>query len=231
MAMTLRQEVANIRGLNKMLSSDILVSDRLIAQELRNAANLIVAQQQDKRKFWSSPNVFTPILCLAMEQTSITECCEYSGERMVAKSIRKLPKIGEGIYGLAIQLVTGLDNLKRFKETTPTRYANLLKLNLTTNDIYYWVQNDHLYVSNSDTESVNLFAYFTEDVPNDLLFPGKDCPCKNPPAITDLCLNPLDKNFYFPASRINDIENIVLDRLNRTFLRLKEDSQSNNKED
>jgi len=227
---TLRQYISNIRGANKMLSSDILISDRMIASELRNAANLIVTQQTDKRKLWSSPNVFTPLPCLAMEPAPITECCDYQGERMIARSTRELPQIGEGIWGLAIQMVTGLDNMRKFKQTTPTRYANLLKLNLTTNDIYFWIQNKRLYVSNPDTESVNLFAYFTEDVPNDLLYPGKDCACSIPPSITDLCLNPLDKPFWFPANRIKDIEDIVIDRLSRTFLRLQEQKTSDNQE-
>lgn len=228
---TLRQYISNIRGNNKMLSSDILISDRLLASELRNAANTIVTQQTDKRKLWSSPNVFTPIQCLEMEKVPITECCDYSGERQVARSVKKLPKIGEGTWGLAIQMVTGLDNLKKFKQTTPTRFANLLKLKLTTNDVYFWIQNDRLYISNPDTEAVNLFAYFTEDVPNDLLYPGADCQCATPPPISDLCTNPLDKPFWFPANRLIDIENIVMDRLNKSFLRLKEDPTSNNKED
>lgn len=232
MALTYRQIVSQIRGSLKLLSSDILLSDRLVLQEVRNATNLIVLQQLDKRKLLTSPNIFTPILCLELRQAPITECCEYSSERKIAKSIKKLPKIGEGTWGLAIQLVTGIDNMKRFKETTPTRYANLLKMNLTnTSDVYYWILNDHIYISNPDTEALNLFAFFTEDIPNDILYPGKDCPCIDGPNNDDLCKNPLDKPFWGPINRLKDIEDIVIQRLSTTFLRLKEDSQSNNRED
>lgn len=227
---TIRQYISNIRGSQKLLTSDALISDRFIASELRNAANLIVSQQMDKRKLWQSPNLFTPILCLEMEKIPLTECCEYTGDREVAMSKKSLPNIGEGIWGLAIQLVTGMDQSKKFIETTPSRYANLLKLNLTTKDIYYWIQNQKLYISNADTKLSNLFAYFTEDVANDLLYPGKDCKCATPPDINNLCVNPLDKPFKFPANRFSDIENIVLDRLNKTFNRKKEDITSDNKE-
>ena len=129
---TLRQTVSNIRGTLKLLNSDALISDRLIASELRNAANLIVSQQFDKRKLWQSPNLFTPIPCLEMEKTPLTNCCEYTGDRFISVSKKRLPQIGEGTFGLAIQLVTGMDQSKKFKETTPARYANLLKLNLNT---------------------------------------------------------------------------------------------------
>lgn len=228
---TLRQEISNIRGSGKLLTSDILISDRFIASLLRNAANTIVSQSLDKRKLWQSPNIFTPILCLEMEKVPLTECCEYEGDRQVAVSKKSLPQIGEGTWGLAIQGVFGMDMSKSFKETTPKRFANLLKLVPRSNNIYYWIQNGHLYVSNEDTELVNFFAYFTEDVPNHLLFPGKDCKCSVPPDITDLCVNPLDKPFRFPANRISDIENMVFDKLNGTFFRRTTDTTSDNKED
>lgn len=228
---TLRQIISDIRGENKMLSSDILISDRLIASEIRNISNTIVTQQMDKRKLWQSPNVFTPILCLEMKKVPLTECCDYIGDIQVAISIKSIPQIGEGTWGLAIQGVFGMDMSRKFKECTPARYANLLKLKLNTNDIYYWVQNSHLYISNPDTALCNLFAYFSEDVPNNLLFPGEDCKCSIPPDITDLCVNPLDKPFRFPANRIADVKNIVNDRLNKTFIREKEDKTSDNKED
>ena len=227
---TLRQTISNVRGTLKLLSSDILISDRLLASELRNAANLIVSQQFDKRKLWQSPNLFTPIPCLEMGKIPLSNCCEYTGDRLIAVSKKMLPQIGEGTFGLAIQLVTGIDQSKKFKETAPSRYANLLKLKLTTKDIYYWIQNNHLYVSNEDTELVNLYAYFIEDVPNDLLYPGEDCKCKDL-STKDICINPLDKPFKFPGSRVLDIENIVVKKLSEGFLKLKQDTTSDNKQD
>ncbi len=226
---TLRQTISNIRGIDKLLSSDVLISDRLIAQELRNAANLIVTQQTSKRKLWQSPNVFTPIPCLEMTEVPLSECCEYTSNKKVAKSKYPLPQIGEGTFGLCIQMVTGLDNSRKFVEVTPMRYANLLKLNLPDNKIYYWIQNKHLYVSNPSTKAVNLFAYFTEDIPNYILYP--ECECSVPPSITDRCINPLDKPFYFPADRLLDIEGIVLKNLRGYFDNKKQDVTSDNKPD
>lgn len=229
--MTYRQMISDVRSDLKLISSDILIPDRFIMSELRDAANLLVIQSLKVRKLWQSPNIFTPIRCIPMEKVPISECCDYTSPRNVAKSKFSLPKIGEGVFGLAIQMVTGLDDNKKFVEVTPMRYANLLRLKLVTNDIYYWMYNQYLYVSNPDTEATNLFAYFTEDIPNDLLFPGGDCDCKNKPSLQDLCTNPYDKNFWFPSDRIKDVKDIVVTKLSATFLKLKQDVTSDNKED
>jgi len=149
-----------------------------------------------------------------MEKVPLSECCEYTNEKLVAKSIKKLPKIGEGFYGLAIQGVFGLDNKKQFKETPAKRYANNLKMGIK--GLYFWIINDHLYVSNEDTESVNMFAYFSEDIPNNLLY-SPNCDCKPKPHIEDLCTNPLDKPLYFPLDRIDDVKKIVYDKLLKTY--------------
>lgn len=225
---TYRQYISDIRGMNKLLSSDALISDRLIASELRSTANLLVGQILAKRKLWNSPNLFAFIPCLEMEQAPLSECCEYTSDKKVAKSKKKLPKIAEGFYGLAIQGVFGLDNMKKFDEVTATRYSNLLKMKI--DGPYFWVVNDHLYVSKEDTESVNMFAYFSEDIPNDLLY-SPNCKCKEKPDIKDLCTNPLDKICYFPADRVDDLKKIVYDKLLKVYFQTAVDKTSDNKDD
>ena len=224
--MTGRDFVSQVRAMSKLLSSDALITDRVILHEGKDAANLMVKQALDKRKLWQSPNLFAYLPCLEMEKAPLSECCEYtSGE--VAKSKKKLPQIGEGIWGMAIQGVFGLDNQKRFKEVTPMRYANILKLKLNTPDVYYWIINNHLYVSNPNTAAVNMFAYFIDILTADLLFPGEDCDCKPKPAV-DLCTNPLDLPFNFPGDKVTDLKNMVYKSLMTTYFQLPTDKTSNN---
>lgn len=228
MSYTNRDFCSQIRSMSKLLSSDQMITDRAILREGKDAVNLLVKQSMDKRKLWQSPNVFAFLPCLEMEKVPISECCDYTSEMMVAKSKKKLPKIGEGTWGLAIQGVYGLDMTKKLKEVTPNRFANILKLKLKTNDVYYWVLNDHLYISNPDTKAANMFLYPAEPISNDLLFPGKDCNCSVKPHISDLCANPLDQPFYCPADRVTDIKNIVYSTLMKTYFGIKADETSNN---
>lgn len=228
--MTNRQIVSQIRSLNKLFA-DATINGRTILQEARNVGNLIVHQDTDKRKLWQSPNLFAFLPCLQMEEVNIQECCEFEGECTVAKSKKKLPKIGEGLWGLAVQGVFGLDGRKKFKESNPNRYANTLQLKLNTKDIFYWIQNDYLYVSNPDTRAVNMFAFFTEDIPNDLLFPGEGCDCIKQPDIASLCTPILDKKFYFPDYRMNDLNTQVEKNLLNSYFNIPLDRTSNNNDE
>lgn len=227
MSLSIRDAVSQVRSLVRATAGDSNINDRVIAAELRSTVNMIVAQTLAKRKLWQSPNLFSFLPCIEMEKVPITECCEYSAERIVTKSKLSLPQIGEGIWGLAIQGVFGIDNMKKFKEVTPTRFANLLKLNLPSTNDYFWVLNNHLYTSNEDLKAANMFAFFTEDVPNELLY-SPNCDCKQKPEISDLCANPLDKPFKFPLDRLDDIKNITYKKLLTTYFNIPQDKTSNN---
>lgn len=212
MANSYRQLISDIRGMGKLLSSEQLINDRVILSEIRSAANMIVTQSLDKRKFWTSPNLFTSLPCLEMEQVPLSECCEYTNPCNIAKSIEEIPKIGEGIYGLAIQAVLSVDSKQKFLETNPNRFANLLKLNMPKLGVYYWIMNNHLYVTNPDIITVSLSAYFTEPVPNHLLYPS-GCDCKQPPPLELRCQNPLDQQIKFPENRIYDLKQLTYKNL------------------
>lgn len=226
--MTYRNIISDIKSMFKMVNSDVLLTDRAILGEVRAAANLIVGQSLARRKYWQSPNLFVPILCLEMEQIPLSTCCEYTGEKKVAISKKSLPKIGEGSWGLAVQGVFGLDLSVKFNQTNPNRYGNLIKLKVPNQDKFFWVTIDgRLVVTNEDTKKVNMFAYFTEPVPNDLLYPGKDCDCIANPVIENLCANPLDQRFPFIEERVHDLKQLVFKNLMSTYLSVKQDVTSN----
>ena len=225
---TYRQTISDIRSMNKLLFSDQIITDRVILGEIISAANLIVGQSLEKRKYWQSPTLFTPIKCLELEPIPLNQCCEYTGDRMVAISKISLPKIGEGQFGLAIQGVFGADGSIKFKPTNPNRYTNLLKLSLPGSDKYFWLTDDmRVVVTNEDAKLINLYAYFTEMVPNNLLYPGKDCDCLPKPTAEQLCRNPLDNNFHFISNRMFDLKQLVYKNLMSVYHQTAKDVTSN----
>lgn len=225
--MTNREIISQVRSMSKLLSSDILISDRVVYNECKDTANKLVKQSLDKRKLWQSPNLFAFLPCLEMEEVPLSECCDFTSECNIAKSKKKLPTIGEGIWGLAIQGVFGLDRSIKLKESNPNRYSNLLKLQLRKKDVYYWIQNNHLYVTNPSTRAVDMYAYFLDDIPNDLLFPGETCDCKPKPDIGSLCTPTLDKKFYFPGDKVDDLKSIVYNNLLKVYFGINADKTSN----
>lgn len=225
---TLRQMVSRIRSLNKMLSADNTVTDRVIAAELKSKATFYIRRETDRRKLWNTSTIFTNIPCLEMEKVPTADCCDYSSDQFIARSKFKLPKICDGIYGLLIHGVFSVDSSKKLKEITLSRYINLLKLNLPVKEIYYWIYDRYLYVSSPTVEVASIWAYFEEDVPDEVRYP--ECPCpdqdlKNP------CLNPLDLEFKCPGYLEDVVVKDVLQTLMATYYRIPVDHTSDNKDD
>lgn len=226
---TNREIISAIRSDLRILSADAMLNDRAILAEARSATLYLVKQQTDRRKLFNSPNLFTYLPCIEMQEAPLSECCETTSTIMVAKSINPIPKIAEGIYGLLVQQVAGVDNMKQFIQVTPRRLSNLLSLPARGGkQVYWWVYNGHIYVSNSDTKAINIAAFFEEDVPNELLFATVDCDCKPNPSNDELCKNPLDREFKCPGFLVDTVKKVVSEKLLNTYFKIKQDFTDDN---
>lgn len=224
---TRRQIVSDIRSMNKLLSSDVFLTDRVIDREAFSTALVFIKQQTDKRRLFQSPNIFTTLQCIPMIQVPVGECCEYASPLLISRSKEPLPKIAEGIFGLLVQNCVSIDNLISFKESTPRRFANSLKLELKTTINEFWIYNSYLYCSNGSLEKINFSALFEEDIPSSLLCP--DCECFPEPC--NECQNPLDQPFRCPGYLEGPVKTEVEKKLLSTYLSIQQDITSDNKDD
>lgn len=227
---TNREFVSQIRATHRLLNQDSKINDRTILNEGRNASLYLIKQQTDRRRLFQSPNLFTVIPCIEFEEVPLAECCDYTSPLTIAKSKQRIPKIAEGSFGLLIQGCSSVDSRTKFKETTPLRYSNILKLNLKSKDVYYWIYNDHLWITNPDTKLASLAALFETDIPNILLYPNEGCGCK-PPAGEDKCKNPLDQPFKCPGFLHNAVIDLVSKRLLQTYFGIVNDVKENGKDE
>lgn len=227
--MTNRQAVSDLRSSNKMISSDSTLTNRAILSLLQTTSMLLIKQQTDRRKLFQSPNLFTVVNCLKMKQVPMAECCEYQSEEKISRSVEKLPKIGDAIFGLLIQYVNSVDNSTIFVESTTRRFSNLMKLGRRLNKKYYWMYNGYLYVSNEDTKAVNISAFFEEEVPTRILCPD-DCDC-GPSFSCDPCANPLDREYKCPGYLQQSVRTMVEKELLSVYFNVPKDVTSDNKDD
>jgi len=226
---TLRKLVSDVRSMHKLLSSDNLITDRVIASEIRNNTNLLVKRETNLRKLWATGTLFTTIPCLEMVEVPLSECCEYVDSCTIARSKYKLPRIAEGNYQYVIQGVYSINAMggtgTKFKEITVNRYTNLLKLPIIKKESYFWIINDYLYVTNPLMQKVRISAFFEEDVPNEVMFP--ECDCGTPQASDEeWCMNPLDKEFPCPGYLEKQVLELVSQKLLSTYFRIKTDLTS-----
>ncbi len=226
---TLRKLVSDVRGMHKLLSSDGLITDRVIASEIKNNTLMLVKRETNLRKLWATDTLFTTIPCLEMIEVPISDCCGYTDPCQVARSKYKLPRICEGNYQYLIQGVYSINVMggkgKKLKEITINRYLNLLRLPIIKNEEYYWISNGYLYVNNPFLQTIRIAAFFEEDVPNEIMFP--DCDCKYIAYSDDnYCKNPLDKEYGLPGYLEKQTLELTSQKLLSTYFRLKTDLTS-----
>lgn len=214
---TLRQFVSDVRGAFKKHSDDVDLSDRFIASELMKTNLKLVNQSLNKRVGWNSPNLFTTLSCIPMEEVPLAECCSIVTDCKVARSIEKLPSIADSKFAQVIQGVWSIDKKMKYKETSPDRYSNYLDLpNKNKNEKFFWTLNDYLYVSDPNLEMVSMAAFFTGPV---------DAAQYSCDADDGICpTNPLDMEFKTLPFIEDDIATIVYKKLLETSQRSKSDS-------
>jgi hypothetical protein len=222
---TLRKLVSDVRAMHKLLSTDNLITDRVVASEIKNNTLLLVKRETNLRKLWATDTLFTTIPCLELVEVPISECCDYVDPCTVARTKFKLPRICEGNYQYLIQGVYSINAMsgqgKKLKETTINRYINLLKLPIVKNEQYYWISNGYLYVNNPLLQAIRIAAFFEEDVPNEIMF--AECCCSDNINLEEYCMNPLDKEYGCPGYLEKQVLELTSQKLLSTYFRVKTD--------
>jgi hypothetical protein len=222
-----RKLVSDVRSMHKLLSTDASITDRAILSEIRSNSLLLIKRETNLRKLWATDTLFTTLPCLELIEVPISECCGYVDPCTIARSKYKLPAIAEGNYQYVIQGVYSINALggsgTKIKEVTVSRYTNMLQLAArNTKDIYYMIVNDYIYITNPNIQAIRVAAFFTEEVPNELLYP--DCCCGETISHSDgICTNPLDKEFPLPGYLEMQTLELSSKKLLGTYFSIKSD--------
>ncbi len=212
---TLADMISRVRSAFKLVDADNIITNRVCADELIAARNKLVKQQVDKRRLFSTDNIFTNIPCLQMQQVPLASCCDYTSPCMISRSILQLPSVGISIYGPLIDGVYSIDGSVKFNYMDPDRYANILRLypNGKTPDVC-WIKDNYLYVSDSMIEEVSPRIFF------DKLVTPSMYSCKEPPCCPE---NPMDMDFKCPGYLEEDVVNIAREMILRDYKRSEDD--------
>lgn len=224
----MRNVISDVRGMHKILSTDALITDRVIASEVINNSLLLIKRETNLRKLWATDTVFTTIPCMEMIEVPITECCTFQSAITISRTKTRLPKIAEGNYQYVIQGVYSINVLggkgTKLKEISINRYMNLLGLRIKKNEAYFWISDDYIYCTNSDVELLRIAALFERPLPNYILFP--ECSCGDNPDLTEYCKNPLDREFYLPGYLRKQVLDLTSKTLRETYFSIQADISS-----
>ncbi len=227
--MQLRQFVSDVRGTHNLLTSDTLISDRLIASVGKKFSSLLIKRETNLRRLWESDSIFTAIPCLEMVEVPIAECCDYTSPISISRSRYRLPTIGEGIFQYLIQGVFSIDGRKKFVEVSPSRYTNLLKLGHRIEQTYYWIYDGYIYTTNPDLKTIRTSIYIEDELSPEIANPSCE-ECKNFKP-KEPCLNPLDTTFKCPGYLISQVMDLTSKHLLSTHFKVPIDHNSNDKDE
>jgi hypothetical protein len=223
---TNREVISRVRSTHKLFA-DASLNDRAILAELRSNALNLINQRTNLRKFWNTATIFTPIDCLEMEPVGASECCGMAGGETFSKSKLKLPSILDSNYQYLIQGVYDVNKTVELKYMPLNRYINTKKLGLRTTDVYYFIQDNHLYTTSPQVQMISLLAAFEGDVPYEILYPDCDCNGKKKAP----CTSRLDDEFKCPGALVGPVVTMTSQSLLQTYFRIPTDQTSDNKND
>lgn len=183
----------------RALNIDDRVSSRYILSKLNSYVALYIKRENDQMRLFNFDNIWTTIECIRLEQSTNVECCEISIPRCSnwAKSRHKLPELFITKFGPAIRSVATVRRDLVFQKTTPRDYAKVLRRRYVNKEKrYYWLENNHLVIPDSEIELVTIEAYFRDNGIARLMSECDPGDCDNKKSS---CYNPLEEEWICPS--------------------------------
>lgn len=218
---TVRTDIAQVRETVNSMGVDVKMPNQYIYSKLFDVASLIIKREVDTRKIFDSSELFIPF-CVPMKSVPTVSCTNLiiPGCDTLSRSVDKLPKTYQTPTG---SIITGynMNRSKQLTQTTPMKYMNIAKREFKGNQLYYWIENDYLYMPHK-IDSVLVGGLFIDN---------SEVALRIDPTI--LCSSFLDAASSFPDWLRVDIIRLVAQDIAGVRLRIpsdeKPDENSNSK--
>lgn len=171
--MTIREFVSIVKENLNSVSLDDTLSNEHIYWVGVNVAKLLIKRETESRKIFKNTSLFKRI-CVPMKEVSGNDCGISFPCNKIMRSEKQLPKGFLTNFG-SLLLVFNINRDKDYKEMSVTAYKNLKNQKYKSRSTgYFWIENDYLYVPDSEVEMLYVLGLFTD--PEELLaFEGATC--------------------------------------------------------
>lgn len=155
--MTIREIISLVRNEMNSITLDDRISNRFIFNKIIVYTEIILKRESDSRRLFNSTDIFTTLDCFDLKETSIASCTNiYLPKcKTFMRSILPIPAFYSSIYGNLL-IVQAIDGSNRFEQTTPENYKNISSREFKPKTGYYWINNNHLILPDSEVETVSL---------------------------------------------------------------------------
>lgn len=199
--MKIRDFINNIKFALNANHLDTSISDEVIYNEAISIASLLLKREADSRKVFKNTSFYNTLpSCIEMIEVPVSECSVRIPCNKIRRSKKKLPKLFTGNHGTFINIYNIL-RTGRYIETTINQYINRSNLRYKVPNIYYfWIENDYLYIPDSDIEAVYVSGLFI-DLESFIEYDNKNC------------IKILDLSLPFPDYIVSLVSEQVLNKL------------------
>lgn len=223
--MTNGEIVSEITNALRALNIDDRISPRYILSVVRDKVALYVKRENERYRLYNYEDIWTTIECIEMEPADKVQCCdiEIPKCRFYMRSVKKLPAMYSFNNGPVVREVISLDDSTEFISSNPRAYRKTLDrefIDKTTK--YYWFQNNHLIIPDTQVRSITFTGYFQD--PAEAI--GIGCGGNNSLNYGD-CTNPLDMDFQCPPHLRAIVKQDSLNEIMNSFKRVVVDENPN----
>lgn len=223
--MKINEAISRLRVIlkNGIASDDNMLSSRFVYSILKTLRTKRIRQKLDSY-FYLSPFYYSTIDCLPLELGHFADCPCFTNDCFILRSKYKIPKIMSTRNKLAIKAVNTI-NGKIISESSPTKEEYKKYTKTKKDELAYFIHNNYLFIKGSTTlKVVSITAIFEN--PLDLTTINACDPNGNE---LGPCYDPTTQDFPIDEDLFDDVENMALDKLVKTMMRMPEDNENNAK--
>lgn len=209
--MLLRALISDIRSQLRQNSDDTILTDRHIASECSTVAINLIRRDLLSKKITDHTGILAEIPCIKMVEADLQECISIPHNCKISRSRCKIE-----IPAIGLTSVYSIDLSTRFKEVSPARYENALKLRISQKN-FFLIINQYIYVTDPEIKMIRVICPSVTDI---ILPP--ECTC-----IQNNCKNPFDNEFKCPDFLIENIKEAVLTKFSKYFKASHQDISTN----
>lgn len=214
---TVRQAVSDIINDLKSTNIDDKYSFRFLASKLYNKIDFFLKQDSADRNILLLTELWKPLKKIKLEEAAyINNEFYYDYCLILKKSKFKIPKVFQTKYGNLIKILNILNSIE-YKQIKPFEYKEIKNREFVDKRIkYFWIEDDYLYIPDSDVEEVRGYGLFKNTKEVDLLNGNENC-----------CYKILDSEILVPDYILALAKQEVIKELRQINKTIKEDQNPN----
>lgn len=195
--------ISQIKVDNKIMSDDIVITNRYIWNKIRDYTLFFLKQRNDRFNLNNNNFIYSTLGCVEMELVNSIDCCTELPACKILRSKKPLPKIAESNMSSVVKGIFTLDTSQRIDFVTINDVVRAFKSMYKPQNIMAFIKNGYLYIPFRETPKAVLIEAFFEDPLE--VYHFNEC------SATNYCVSMQEMEWKAPS----DLRGVILQEVNK----------------